>query len=204
MLYFSRRFVVNGIFIVLILPILYALIAFNDWYFIKQVMKHHRSYLQGQGSNPTEDEKSKSGKSADWITSNMSEIKRRIKKSGIGEPIISYMDPKGYGYVAQQNMSVIDNLLYLNNDVQEQAISTLKRVKGYYLSQTKRSLSPLFWLETLLFLPKAMLNASGIETTSKFAETGIKIVQLIYWVLVLWLVITKPELIATLLSKVKI
>lgn len=167
-------------------------------------MTKHRLYLRGQGSNPTKEEQDVSAESADWITSNMSEIKRRIKKSGIGEPILSYMDPKGYGYVAQQNMSVIDNLLYLNNDVQEQAISTLKRVKGYYLSQTKRSLSPLFWLETLLFLPKAMVNASGIETTSKFAETGLKVVQLLYWIIVLWIVFSKPELITSILSKVKI
>jgi hypothetical protein len=195
---------VNGIYFVLVLPVLYALIAFNDWYFIRQVMNKHRLYLRGQGNSSSQTEKDESAKCAGWITSNMSEIKRRIKKSGIGEPSLSYMDPKGYGYVAQQNMSVIDNLLFLNKDVQKQGITTLQRVRGYYLSQTKRSLSPLFWIETLLFLPKAMLNASGIETTSKFADTGIKIVQLIYWLLVLWLIISKPELITSVLSKVKI
>ena len=48
------------------------------------------------------------------------------------------------------------------------------------------------------------IDACGIETTSKFAETGLKIIQLIYWVLVLWLVLSKPELLTSILSKVKI
>lgn len=194
----------NGIYLILLLPILYALIAFNDWYFIKTVIKKHYTYIIGLSSKATREERKASALCADWITSNMSEIRRRVKKSGIDDPTLSYIEPKGYGHVAKQNMSVINNLLYVNKDVQDLAFTTLKRVRGYYLSQAKRSLSPLFWLETILFLPKALFNASGIESTSKIAESGIKITQLIYWIIVLWVVVTKPELITSILSKVKL
>ena len=194
----------NGFLFLLCIPIIRALIAFNDWYFINTVCKKHDTYLKGQGKNKEQSKIDNANKASDWITANMTEIKRRIKKSGINEPVYSYMDPKGYGYVGQQSMSAIDNLLFLNQEIQNSAVTTLKRVKGYYSNQAKRSLSPLYWLEILLFLPKAMVNASGLDMTSKFADTSLKIVQLIYWLIVMGVIISKPELITALLSKVKI
>jgi len=74
--------------------------------------------------------KNKANEASSWITTNMTEIKRRVKKSGMSEPVFSHMEPQGYGYVGQQSMSAIDNLLFLNQDIQRSAVNTLQRVKG--------------------------------------------------------------------------
>ena len=113
------------------------------------------------------------------------------------------MDAKGYGYVGQEQLSTLDNLLYLNQNIQSSAVAVLKRTRGHCKNETIKSINPLFWLETIFFLPKAIVSASGIDASSKLAETGLKITQIIYWLVILGAVISNPDLLRVLIETVK-
>lgn len=163
----------------------------------------HKLYLQGVGESATEDAKNTSDKASEWITEHTTEIKRRVKKSGIQNPVHSYMDAKGYGYVGQENISTLDNLLYLNQQIQSSAVTVLKRARGHFRNEAVKSINPLFWLETLFFLPKAIVSASGIDASSKLADTGLKVTQIIYWLIILGAIITNPDLLKVLIENIK-
>ena len=187
----------------LIFPFVRALLNFSDWIFFKKVCEKHQSYSGGVSDNAPLEKKNLSRSASEWITEHNTEIKRRIEKAGIKAPIHSFMDQKGYGYVAQERLSILDNLLYLNSTVQHDVITTLKVTKGYYKNQTLRSINPLFWLEVICYLPKYMVSASGIELSSKLAETSLKVVQVIYWLVIIVAGILNPELLKILVQNFK-
>lgn len=187
----------------LLIPIARGLIFLFDWRYLEKVCRRHDLYLKGVGDNATEGERELSGEASNWITENTTEIKRRVKKSGVKDPVHSFMDAKGYGYVGQEQISTLDNLLYLNKTVQNSAVTVLKRAKGHFKNEAVKSINPLFWLETLFFLPKAIVSASGIDASSKLAETGLKITQIIYWLVILGAVISNPDLLKVLIEAIK-
>lgn len=187
----------------LLIPIARALIFFFDWRFIKKACEMHEIYLKGAGEMPTLEAKQASKNAADWITENTTEIKHRVEKAGLDNPVLSFMEPKGFGYVGQAKMTALDNLLFLNQEIQQNASTTLRRTRGHFKNQAIHSINPLFWLETLLYLPKAIISASGIDASSKLADTILKIIQIIYWIAIFVIVISKPELLRILIETVK-
>jgi len=172
-------------YIILALPLLLSLINFNHWFFLRTVIKKHEEYISGVPEASTQEEKNKSHAASEWITSNLSEIKSRIKKSGTNIPVKNFMENAGLGFASEQRLNIIDNMLFQNVEILQQARLTLDIAKGYYLSQAKLCLSPLHWAEVLIYLPKELVKASGIELTSKFSELALKIVQAIYWVVLI-------------------
>jgi len=167
--------------LIIAIPLLLSLINLNHWYFFRTVIKKHNEYISGITKISTDDENIISREASHWITSNLTEIKRRIKRAGVNIPVKSFMEPAGYGFVSQQSMSVIDNILFQNLDVLQQARAVLELTKGYYLSQAKLCLNPLHWAEIIIYLPRELVKASGIEITSKISDLVIKILQLVYW-----------------------
>lgn len=183
----------------LIIPILKFLINLSHWNFIRRVINHHNDWLAGLSDSSDENTKKTSKKAAEWIQAHTDEITRVYLRTGRKKPIESFMEPIGYGSVQEQRLNVLDNLLYQNEQILRRARDCLFIAKGYFLTQTKQSLNPIYWLEILFYLPSSLVSASGIETTSKFAEAGIKIAQLIYWALIVLLVLTRPDIIESLL-----
>ena len=55
--------------------------------------------------------------------------------------------------------------------------------KGYYVAQSKLSLSPLYWIELIVFLPREIIKASGFKTTTKHLDVITKIIQIFYWLI---------------------
>lgn len=193
----------EALIFILLIPVGRALIFFCDWRYLVKVCTQHDLYLKGAFDSPTLEAKKLSNKAANWITENSTEIKRRVEKSGIDNPTHSFMEPKGYGYVGQERMTTLDNLLYLNNNIQRSAVEVLKRSRGHFKNEALRSISPVFWLEVLFFLPKAIVSASGVDTSSKLADIGLKITQIAYWVIIITAVILNPDLIKTLIESIK-
>ena len=184
------------------IPIARALIFFFDWRFMVKVCGRHHAYLAGSLDEEGE-KKEDSIKAGEWITENLTEIKRRVKKAGLSNPVQNFMEAKGYGYVGEQRISTLDNLLYLDTKIQGQAVTILKRSRGHFKNQAIQSINPIFWLDILFFLPKAIVSASGIDTSSKLADVGLKITQIVYWLVILTAVILNPELITVLIETIK-
>lgn len=178
----------------LLIPIARSLIMFFDWLYLNKVYKKHQLYIEVV-VNSSNEETAKCTKESTWLTENITKIRRVVGKSGISDRNFSYMEAKGFGYVAEENFTTLDNLLYLNADVQNSAVLILGRARGHFKNEAIRSLNPLYWLEVLLYLPKYFVSASGVDASSKLADTGIKVIQIVYWVMILYMVYKNPELI---------
>jgi hypothetical protein len=188
---------------ILLIPIIRGLIFFFDWRYLAKVYDQHHLYLQGAFDSSSPEAREISRTAGDWLTENSTEIKRRVEKSGISNPTHTFMEAKGYGFAGQEQMTTLDNLLYLNKNIQSSAIEVLKRARGHFKNEALRSINPAFWLETIFFLPKAIISASGINTSSKLADIALKITQVVYWVIILTAVIFNPELIGKLIESIR-
>lgn len=153
----------------------------NHWNYLRRVLKQHDIYLKGSVGTTSRESRALAKKAAEWITANQTEIKRLVERAKVRAPIQSVMRPIGYNFAENAAMNALDNLLFLNSDVLLMARNAISVAKGYYLTQAKLSLNPLHWIEVVLFLPKEILTASGIEITSKLMNVSLTLVQIIYW-----------------------
>ena len=153
--------------LILIVPLIRAIIYLDHYRFLSRVVKKHELYVQGILKNPPDDKKDISKKAAVWIQHNQIEIKKRILKTGLNDPLLSQMKSLGLGYAQQQRLSPLDNLLYNNIEILGLARNAMELARGYYKGQIIRSLNPIFWIELIVFLPKEFISLSGIDTDSK-------------------------------------
>lgn len=189
--------------LLILIPVGRFLINANHWYFLWKALNKHTDYIKQFGDDPSEDIKSASEEAAEWITLNTNEIKRLVKKAGVANPVRQFMEPAGYGHVAQQAFSTLDNLLFQNTDILKEARHFLAVARGHYKTQALQSINPIYWLEVVFFLPKALVSASGLESTNKAADVALKISQVLYWLAIVWAFIYKPELFNFLLEHFK-
>ena len=117
-----------------------------------------------------------------WITDHQLEIKKRVLNSGVGDQIKSFMDPAGYGFVQQKGISALDNLLFMNKDIMEASRELLERAKGHYKIQAWLSLSPLFWIEFIVLIPREIVKLTGFDSEKKVTKSILNIAQLLYWI----------------------
>ena len=190
----------NTIYLLLLIPAARFLINLNNWYFMYRVMSNHEEYTSIFGNDKKEEIKQKSEKAAVWITSNLTDIKERVEKAGIQNPIRQVMENAGYGHVAPTSFTTLDNMLFQNTEILKEVRYLITMAKGYYWSQMIKSINPIFWLEIVFFLPKSILSASGIESSNKIADIALKAVQVIYWLAVVWVLIFKPEIFLLLIG----
>lgn len=189
--------------LLLSIPIIRLLISLNNWRYLEKAKKKHRLYITGIPDQASDEDKKQSKQAANWLTSNLIEIKQKVEQAGVGNPTRIVMEPAGYGHVAQQSISALDNLLFHNKEILAQASNALSIAAGSYRTQTIQSVNPLYWLEVLFFLPKWFVSSTGIEITSKVAEVSLRIVQILYWVIIILAFIFRPELFEFLLGSAK-
>jgi hypothetical protein len=191
----------NYLFIsLLFVPLVRFLIYFRYWWFFKSVINKRCIYIDGAFKDSPEEDKKQSERASIWLMSNITEIKRLVKRAGLSEPVISFMEAKGYGFVGQESLNVFDNILFLNVNVQNNVSHVLHVAKGHYFNQVKNSINPIYWVEVLFFLPKEMVNASGFVANTKLSEVLVNIGQIVYWIAVILVIIKNPNLIGDVLK----
>ena len=170
--------------LMLFVPTCRALINLDGWRYLAKAERKHHEYVIGIPNGANQDAKQKSNAAAKWLTANITEIKRKVEAAGVQNPHRSFMEAAGYGYAVKQSMTALDNILFQNIDVLTSARQTLSLAAGSYKTRAIQSINPLYWLEVLFFLPKQIVSATGIDVSSKLADTLLKVVQIIYWVAV--------------------
>lgn len=168
----------------LVIPAVFFLININDWYYLRTVMQKHDVFIEGLYDNASTSVKELANHAGDWLIANQTEIKRRVLKAGLHGPTLQEMEPAGYGFVQPKSYNVLDNLTANNNDILQRARQTIIVAQGHFLINAKLSLSPLRWVEILVFLPKQIVGASGINVSSKVADIALKLIQIMYWLIV--------------------
>ncbi len=167
----------------LAIPLLRFLVNFNHYWYLRTVLKRHDIFIDGIVEDKPEKVKNSSRKARNWIQENQIEIKKRVLNTGLNDQMESYMEPLGLGFAQKQQVGALDNLLLLNTDILKSARQLIERAEGYYKTQAFLSLSPLFWIEMIVFLPREMFKLAGFNSSAKSFQILEKTIQIFYWVI---------------------
>lgn len=142
------------------------------WYFhnkLTQTKKYHKIYQdyiseQPEGFN---------------FSRHKPAIIELFKKANLKDFVVSKMEPAGYGMMKTFNIKGFDNIHYGDYEVTQNVLLKFQEAIGVFEQKRKESFSPFFWIESIVFLPKNMINYISPGST----EGGLtKVLQLIFWI----------------------
>lgn len=107
------------------------------------------------------------------------EIVKLFKEAQLSPPTISYVEPAGYGYVHPTRVSSWDNLHHDSAELQLHNMHSFHRAMGYFRARRNETISPVFWIESLVNWPRLLLGFLGFNSEGAFA----KFLQMIVWIL---------------------
>lgn len=114
---------------------------------------------------------------------------------GAGNTAIPVAQPLGYHQIATTNAEIIKNLDSRRSDIVDTIMVLFDEAVGTYRMRMVESISPSYWIETLLFLPSRALNYLGCNPDKLIS----KLFQLVYWIAVPLLIAFRSELYQQLL-----
>lgn len=123
------------------------------------------------------------------------QIRKMFIDIGAGNTAIPVVQPLGYHQVANTTVEIIKNLDSRRSDIVGTILSLFDEAVGTYRMRMLESISPSYWIETLLFLPSRALKYLGCEPDKLI----IKLFQLIYWIAAPLLIAFRSELYQQLL-----
>ncbi len=121
------------------------------------------------------DEKKKVG----WkLTEKKPQVMQLFKDSGIGDSFRPHAEPIGYGLIQPAALSVHSNFPSNRKDMVNITVSMFHQAIGTFNARAIEAINPLYWIETIIMLPRAALTYVGIKPE----HVSVKILQLTYWI----------------------
>lgn len=106
-----------------------------------------------------------------------SSIVRLFKLAGVKNKLIPFTQPSGYGFLAQGNTYLFDNMGNLQEYPVGLMIQSFAEAKGTLKRHILENFSPIFWINCLLFLPRSIMEYLGVKGDTLI----VKLFQLLYW-----------------------
>ncbi len=106
------------------------------------------------------------------------DIKALIKKAGVEDQVLSFMEPAGLGFAQQKRISVLDNISANSREIQSRVMDAFYRAEGVFESRRRDAYNPFFWTETIIYLPSNILSYIGLPRISVWA----RVANVIGWV----------------------
>lgn len=115
-----------------------------------------------------------------YIQEHRQKIIKLFKMAGLENFLIPSAEPMGFGFVNTGGFTLFENLSVLRTDVAAMVIKCFKEARGVYRSRIFESLSPIYWIESVVNLPKNILKYLGLKSESII----IKFFQIIWWAMI--------------------
>ena len=106
------------------------------------------------------------------------EIIRLFDRAGIKHFSFPNVTPVGYGQLARSSFDPFDNLFANDMRVVQSVTSAFETSIGEYRQRIWNSINPLYWIHTIIFLPKVLMEYLGVQSDN----VPTKILQVIYWI----------------------
>lgn len=128
----------------------------------KKIHKLHTAYLHNQSNK---------------FLQHIPQAKLLITGAGLADYQLPTSQSIGHGAYVAFNTTLIDNLGSTHKPTLYTINRLLEDTQNVYYYRMFESLSPRYWIETILFLPKNILSYLGYPTK----ESTTKLLQVIYW-----------------------
>jgi len=120
----------------------------------------------------------------DWIKTmswNLTESRQKVislmNEAGVSDGFVSHVQPAGYGLLTTANVSVFNNFPNNREDMFQIMVTKFHEAIGVYKSRIIDTISPVYWIQLIIYLPKNIFMYLGVEKNSII----IKIFQIIWW-----------------------
>ncbi len=105
------------------------------------------------------------------------QVERLFRIAGLHKIRIPYVDAVGYGQLATGNIAPAENLDNLREDVVGTNIRLFERAIGTCKMRCIESFNPIFWVESVVYLPGKVLAFLGMKADNFFVKAS----QLLWW-----------------------
>ena len=99
----------------------------------------------------------------DSLFENRNEIIRLIKAAGVGDSVIPVSQAVNPLQIVSHTTSVIDNFPTTNASLAASMSIKFDEAVGVYKHRYHEAFSPLYWIETTVFLPKSLILYIGLD-----------------------------------------
>ena len=106
------------------------------------------------------------------------EIKDLLTKADLGKPKIPRTEALGLGQIINHELDVINNMTMNDQQVVQLMMRLFFEAEGTFSYRIRQSINPIFWLETVIFLPSVLLGFVGVSPTSWFS----KMANFVMWI----------------------
>lgn len=119
-----------------------------------------------------------------------------MNAANVEDSTIPRTTPTGYTMVANRNINVFDQFPCNDADIVYITFYKFSEASGVFKSNILESLNPLYWIQSIIFLPKKVLSYLGLNPETII----IKLLQLLYWMISLCISIVNlsyPDMISS-------
>ena len=141
-----------------------------------QITRLRRRYFEYLG-----DEKA----SAVWLVEQTSSFRRMIRECNAGAGLLTRAEEAGYGYIRPVRFAAEENLALRDAEVAHVVDYIMLRIQGHYRAERNRTLSPLYWIEYVAFLPREVARYIGVGSE----KPVVRVSDVAWWVLIAWEVV---------------
>lgn len=136
-----------------------------------------------------------------WITTGQGNFTRHkgqvlelFKGANISEGSIPISEPTGYGVISSYSLPLFMNLDSRRGDVASIIIGYFDEAIGTYFHRAFESLNPLYWIETIIFLPKHLLQYVGIEVDKPSIKLCNVLLTFLWWLVGAFFIFFRPQI----------
>ena len=128
------------------------------------------------------------------------EIKKLLKNANISDSYIPMSQHLGLGQISNGNASVYLNFPSRIIPIASSLSNKFDEAIGTYRNRVFESFNPIYWIETLIFLPKNLLQYIGLDSEKVAFKLCNILLTFIWWILGVLLLFFKPQINDLILS----
>lgn len=167
------------LYLFLVLVVLKLSLNTYNYFRVKKLAKYHMLWLQDKKDN---------------FYTYKSEVLSLFKEAKIKDMMFPASQSVGYGQIANFSASTFGNFPSKRQVIAANVMCMFDDAEGVFRKNIFDALNPLYWIETLIFLPRSLLvylNLSGEKLSYKLLNI---VLSIIWWAAIVLLSLYKTQL----------
>lgn len=141
----------------------------------------------------------------DWINGEdnnclytKAKVLKLFKRAHIKDAIFCQTEHVGYGQIVSYNIQAMSNYPLHNEDHMNYTLRAYDEAIGYFRDEMFNTFNPIYWIDTIIFLPKNILEYIGADTEKVSSKILNVILTAIWWIITVLGVIYHDKIISAI------
>lgn len=107
-----------------------------------------------------------------------SQLKQLIAHANVSDAIMPVVEQVETNFVMSSNVSALDNFPIKHQRISTALVTLINDAIGVYKARMWNAFNPLWWINTLVFLPRSICTYLNVKSDSFL----VKVAQILWWV----------------------